>query len=555
MLAMLASLLWLLPTSFAQTTYDIDSVSHAVVQVRVADGTGSGTLFIRDNRVLVLTNKHVVRGFNSAQIAVLKDVNEPAEVAFAAELIGFVDEYDIALLAVLDSDSKEAISPQALLAGEYGFPFQPIPVASSANEETAVRRGEHVGIFGYPGVLDNELVYTTGIVSAVQYTDLAGKRVPLWYRTNAEMSPGNSGGTALNSRGEFIGIPTFITNEEVTGSRLGSLLGAEFALAITANEASLLTSWADETRTDDNRLDYRLEPYFGTTRIGGAELAGGHNIEVTAGGSVNSRYIGNGCLGYASSRPDVRLQLTESQANLFINFLADTSGDDTALLVNNPAGEWLCNDDEDGLNPGIAITEATAGQYDIWVASYSEGEFISGDLRLSNQAFNFSSAVTQQRNTSNAPSTPNRSAVGNTINLAVNGEPHYETVQLSAGFWPDPYTVDVNAGGSVNVTDWVDGCLGFVASRPDVRLQWQGGRSALQVYFTADEVGDDTVLVVHGPDGQWYCNDDAHSTTLNPSLRFESAASGAYTIWVGSYGQGNWVQGKLYITEMNTTVP
>lgn len=529
---MLASVVTL-PVAYAQD-YDIDKISRAVVQVKVDDGTGSGSILIRNGEIWVLTNKHVVEGFTEANIAVLSDLNAPAELKFKAELKGFSDEYDIALLRIVSDLEGNAVTAEELLQGRYGFPFSELTLATA---EAGARRGEHVGVFGYPGAVENEMVYTTGIISAVQYGEYKGERLPLWYRTNAEISPGNSGGTVVNSRGEFIGIPTYVANQEVTGSRLGSLFAAEFALAIINDEADLLNDWALATRSDDERLNFSKDPGFGSVSLNSSALAGMHQHDIISGGDINARYLGGECLGYVASAPDYRMMLTEEQANLFISFVSNEAGDDTSLLVNAPNGDWHCNDDYEGtsLNPGLIIQNAAVGQYDIWVGSYLADRFISGTLGLSNTTL--------------------LTAENLSVSLDLSAEPYYGQASLARGFTPDPHRVDVMGGGSINVTNTnIENCVGYVSEKPDFRLRWEGASSFLQFYFIAEDSDLDPVLLVNAPDGSWHCNDDANNNTRNPSIKFNRAADGVYDIWVGSYRESVWVQGELRVTELEARV-
>ncbi|WP_126767577.1 S1 family peptidase [Aliidiomarina iranensis] len=514
--------------------YDIDRISRAVVQVKVEDGAGSGSLLIRNNELLVLTNKHVMEGFQDAFIGVLSDINSPSELKFKAELKGFSDDYDVAVLRITGDLDGNPVTAEKLKQGAYGFPFAELKLPA---KETEVRRGEHVGVFGYPGVVEDELVYTTGIVSAVQYGEYEGRRLPLWYRTNAEISPGNSGGTVVNSRGEFIGIPTYVANQEVTGSRLGSLFAAEFAIAIIDDEEELLTDWADATRSDDERLDLSKEPSFGLATLTTADLSAIHQQEIVSGGNINSRYLGNECLGYVASAPDYRVVLTETQAELFISFVSREAGDDTALLVNMPNGEWRCNDDysDTTLDPGLVIENAAQGQYDIWVGSYSSESFITGDLALSNTHIVASENLAAQLN--------------------LSGDPYSGELYLASGFKPDPHRIEIIAGGAVNLASSdVSGCTGHVGINPDIRLHWQGEAGTLQFYFLAVDGSADSTLLINAPNGSWHCNDDANADTLNPGFTFESAESGIYDIWVGTYRESTWIDGKLHITEQAVRV-
>ncbi|MCA1801671.1 MAG: serine protease, partial [Rhodothermaceae bacterium] len=217
--------LFIIPfNSEAQVSMDrdrIDRVSMAVVQIHTPESTGSGSLVEGSN--LIYTNRHVVEGHYAFDIHALTDPTEPAQPVFKAELVGFSDEYDFAVLRITTDMSGNPVSnPHQYLSAIS--PANLFPELRPAGLRDAPGRGDHIAIFGYPGIGDNELVFTTGIISSVQYDTYAGTRVPVWYRTNAEMSPGNSGGIATNASGDIIGIPTYVRTESRTGGRLGSLL-------------------------------------------------------------------------------------------------------------------------------------------------------------------------------------------------------------------------------------------------------------------------------------------------------------------------------------------
>jgi len=124
----------------------------------------------------------------------------------------------------------------------------------------------------------------------------------------------------------------------------------------------------------------------------------------------------------------------------------------------------------------------------------------------------------------------------------------FETVTLSEGFTPDPWSFDLQAGGQNQATRLGDECSGYINnSAPDVTLIYEGGSILeLHLYVTSNE---DTTLVVSGPDGRWHCNDDAMG--LNPMIIFEQPDGGQYDIWVGVYGSGDIVPATLHISELN----
>ena len=125
--------------------------------------------------------------------------------------------------------------------------------------------------------------------------------------------------------------------------------------------------------------------------------------------------------------------------------------------------------------------------------------------------------------------------------------PSYGSVSLGGGFSPDPYTVSLRSGGSIDASSRIGGsCRGYVANAPDFRLQFTPGSLPLILSVAS---GSDTTLVVNGPDGRWYCDDDG-GDGLNPSLRFGSPMGGQYDIWVGTYGGSSLQSATLHISEL-----
>jgi serine protease Do len=165
---------------------------------------GSG--FVIDADGYIMTNAHVVSGAQRIQV-VLPPTNADGSLSTAlsgrtrtlpARLVGFSTEVDLALLKI------EAKVPA-------------LPLATY----TKVRQGEIVLAFGSPGGLRNTI--TRGIVSAVaRQTDPDS---PLIYiQTDAAINPGNSGGPLINSKGEVVGVNTFILSQS------GGSEGLNFAI-------------------------------------------------------------------------------------------------------------------------------------------------------------------------------------------------------------------------------------------------------------------------------------------------------------------------------------
>lgn len=138
-------------------------------------------------------------------------------------------------------------------------------------------------------------------------------------------------------------------------------------------------------------------------------------------------------------------------------------------------------------------------------------------------------------------------AVGPAAAQNVNADPSYGTVNLNAGFTPDPYVVPLSSGGGINASNAIGGsCRGYIANNPDVRLNYSNGSFPLILSVAASA---DTTLVVNAPDGNWYCDDDG-GDGLNPSIRFDRPMSGRYEIWVGTYGNSGYNSAELNISEL-----
>lgn len=117
-------------------------------------------------------------------------------------------------------------------------------------------------------------------------------------------------------------------------------------------------------------------------------------------------------------------------------------------------------------------------------------------------------------------------------------------MRARAGFTPDPIQVSVYSGGSIDASRLGGACVGMIASAPDYEFTYTAGSFPLSFGVVSE---GDTSLVINGPDGRWYCNDDSEG--LNPVLRWGRPPSGSYDVWVGAVGEA--ASSTLMITESN----
>ena len=124
---------------------------------------------------------------------------------------------------------------------------------------------------------------------------------------------------------------------------------------------------------------------------------------------------------------------------------------------------------------------------------------------------------------------------------------NYGEVRLSAGFTPDPHRVNLTAGGSIDAytdTDLPAACVGDISNAPDYEVTYSAGSLPL-VFRTRSST--DTTLIINGPDGRWYCDDDSWGDG-DAEVRFNRPSSGTYDIWIGTFNGGT-ASAALLITE------
>jgi len=157
---------------------------------RNVQNMGSGVIVSADGTIV--TNNHVVMD-NALQVLVtLSDGRQ-----FQAVVLDKIERYDLAVLRIQAHD---------------------LPVARIAHGDS-LQIGEWAIAIGSPyGYLlaDTQPTVTVGVISAVN-RDIKSQNQGTVYlgmiQTDAAINPGNSGGPLVNTRGEVIGINTFIFSE------------------------------------------------------------------------------------------------------------------------------------------------------------------------------------------------------------------------------------------------------------------------------------------------------------------------------------------------------
>jgi hypothetical protein len=117
--------------------------------------------------------------------------------------------------------------------------------------------------------------------------------------------------------------------------------------------------------------NFRAEPIYGTIELRAGFEEDPVTFEVTAGGSTRVQEelsLPPSCEGYIEpSAPDlsVNYEAGEFPLRIFVDSQVDTT-----LIINDPLGQWQCNDDAFGTNPAKNFNNPPSGQYDIWVGTF-----------------------------------------------------------------------------------------------------------------------------------------------------------------------------------------
>tara|TARA_R110000824_G_scaffold336_10_gene2324 strand:- start:4187 stop:5167 length:981 start_codon:yes stop_codon:yes gene_type:complete len=257
--------------------------------------------------------------------------------------------------------------------------------------------------------------------------------------------------------------------------------------------------------------DFSLNPIYGSVSLSGGFTPDPHVIALAAGGNLLASNAKSDCSGYVSDNPSFSLTHEPGSLGLGIYINAEF---DTTILINTPSGDWVCNDDNDNLdnlNSGYYFASPESGRYDIWVGSYSESD-VNRSAILAISEYEQSSWETDLSASVNTPE-----------------------LSLSGGFTPDPYTLNVSAGGPNQAANLDSACSGYVSPSPSYRLNFSPGSLGLGIYTIAEF---DTTIAIQAPDGRWYCNDDNDNLdNLNSGYYFSSPSAGNYNIYVGSYSE------------------
>ncbi|QXL85492.1 trypsin-like peptidase domain-containing protein [Comamonas sp. NLF-1-9] len=222
---------------------------------RSQSGLGSGVIVSPDG--YILTNNHVVEGADEIEVALADSRHASAQV------IGTDPETDLAILKIsLDK----------------------LPVIV-LGDSSHLAVGDRVLAIGNPFGMGQTV--TSGIVSALERSELGINTFENFIQTDAAINPGNSGGALVDVNGNLMGINTAIY------SRDGGSLGIGFAIPV-ATARYVLESIVREGRVtrgwigvEPSTLSPELAQVFGVRASEGVIITGVlHNGPAAQGGML-----------------------------------------------------------------------------------------------------------------------------------------------------------------------------------------------------------------------------------------------------------------------------
>jgi len=214
-------------------TVKIVSYKKLFIDQVLAYGGGSGTVVTKDG--IVITNHHVIfdenefKPLDAFEVCITFDVQHEPECDYTARLIAHDKDLDIALLKINNKDVFGRTLPD--------LKFLSYKNSATPKEQTEIR------VVGYPGSGGETITITKGQISGFEKFNEYQ-----YFKTDTDFDHGSSGGTALDTEGNFVGIPTYIRSY---AENVGYFLDLREAL-----------DWLDENIVKSPEAHYAAESFL-----------------------------------------------------------------------------------------------------------------------------------------------------------------------------------------------------------------------------------------------------------------------------------------------------
>lgn len=184
---------------------------HILTNFHVIGDVETGSLFNREGTIFIAVSPSDLKG--------------SPEVRYVAELVQADPALDLAIIRI------RSLQDGGGLPADLGLFTLPV------GDSDTIDIGDELSIIGFPGLGGDTVTFTKGSVSG--FLDAEG-----WIKTDAEINSGNSGGAAIGSTGELVGIPSAAATASASGTE--SQVMGKIGLVRPVNLAKPLIDWAVE---------------------------------------------------------------------------------------------------------------------------------------------------------------------------------------------------------------------------------------------------------------------------------------------------------------------
>jgi hypothetical protein len=206
---------------------------------------------------------------------------------------------------------------------------------------------------------------------------------PLLDLSNAESGTYSIWVGSFSAQDFIPGYLVVTTGDSAPGALVSSLLGSAAGSSTPPSTPDVpVTETPTPTGTgDDSGLNVEGEPNYGSSELESGFSPDPVEVDISSGGSVDvtALSLSADCRGFVANNPDHRIEWSGSGSLLRVFFVSDG---DTTLVVGTPSGDYLCNDDFDGLDPLVDIEDPEEGSYNVWVGTFGSDDVIPGTLYI-----------------------------------------------------------------------------------------------------------------------------------------------------------------------------
>lgn len=271
-------------------------------------------------------------------------------------------------------------------------------------------------------------------------------------------------------------------------------------------------------------------------------------VSVNGGGELDARLLNEKCAGYINPNPTLSVNWTGSADFARVFTYSDA---DPMLVIQTPDGKFLCSDDNHSLllDPQIEIVKPSPGKYNVWVGSAAPKQLLPTILVLTTR----SDVTVGNFQLSDLVKRPAMPQSGSKLPRALQAKIVTEALARYKGtvggpLGATPLTQEVKSAGTIAAFDIDLGeakCNGYIGDTPDLVFDVNSALDQMTIWLASKQ---DASLLVVGPQGAAYCNDDHSGTNTNPSITLQKPAQGRYGVFVGRLNQDAPVEGVITVT-------